>query len=410
MSTQESFADGVQETPIPSFEELGVSQSVIDALAKRNVVAPFEIQALVMQDALAGRDVLAKSRTGSGKTLAFAIPIAERLDPSAPKPSALILVPTRELAEQVAEETADVAAAKGLNVAAVYGGISITAQAKAMDRAHILVATPGRLEDLANRRMLKLDKVRVLVLDEADRMLDMGFQPQVDDIVDRLRGERQTMFFSATLDGDVGRLARAYTHDAATHEVVSHIQTVDGADHRFISVAATNKVEKLIEVLAEERGLALVFVRTKRGADRLAHRLKGRGVKALAMHGDLTQAARQKALRRFTSGEIDTLIATDVAARGLDLDDITHVINFDPPEDVKAYLHRVGRTARAGRTGTGVTLVTPDQELDTSRMAKRLALGEEFEEAGLTIAPPQLVYTSHRGNRSSLRARPKRRF
>jgi superfamily II DNA/RNA helicase len=373
-------------------------------------MAPFEIQAMVMKDALAGQDVLAKSRTGSGKTLAFAIPIVERIDPSAPKPAALVLVPTRELAVQVAEEFSDVARAKGLNVAAVYGGISITTQAKAMERANILIATPGRLEDLANRRMLKLDKVQILVLDEADRMLDMGFQPQVDDIVDRMKGDRQTMFFSATLDGDVGRLARAYTHEALLHEVESHIETVDGADHRFIPVAATQKVEKLIEVLAEERGLALVFVRTKRGADRLAHRLKGRGVKALAMHGDLTQAARQKALRRFTSGEVDTLIATDVAARGLDLDDITHVINFDPPEDMKAYLHRVGRTARAGRSGTGVTLVTPDQEFDTSRIAKQLALGGEFEEAGLTIAPPRLVYTSHKGNKSSLRARPKRRF
>jgi superfamily II DNA/RNA helicase len=354
--------------------------------------------------------VLAKSRTGSGKTLAFAIPIVERIDPSAPRPAALVLVPTRELAVQVAEETRDVAKAKGLKVAAVYGGVSIRDQADATGKAHILIATPGRLEDLANRRMIKLDKVQILILDEADRMLDMGFQPQVDDIVDRLRGERQTMFFSATLDGDVGRLARAYTHDAALHEVVSPTETVEAADHKFISVPATHKVEKLVEVLEGERGLALVFVRTKRGADRLVYRLKAKGVKALAMHGDLTQAARQKALRRFTNGEVDTLVATDVAARGLDLDDITHVINFDPPEDFKAYLHRVGRTARAGRSGTGVTLVTPDQELELSRMASRLELKDEYVEAGLTIAPPQLVYTSHRGSRSSMRARPKRRF
>ena len=242
-------------------------------------------------------------------------------------------------------------------------------------------------------------------------MLDMGFQPQVDDIGARLRGDRQTMFFSATLDGDVGRIARAYTHDAALHEVVSPTETVEEANHRFIPVAATGKVEKLVEVLSEEgRGLALVFVRTKRGADRLVHRLKAKGVKALAMHGDLTQAARQKALRRFTAGEVDTLVATDVAARGLDLDDITHVINFDPPEDFKAYLHRVGRTARAGRTGTGITLVAPDQEFDMSRMASRLALKEEFTDAGLNIPPPQLVYTSHKGRKSSMRPRPKRRF
>ena len=380
-----------------TFPELGVGAPAVDALARRDIREPFPIQVLVIPDALAGRDVLARSRTGSGKTLAFGLPIAERLRPDANGPAALVLVPTRELATQVVEEMSDVAKAKGLRVAAVYGGVSIPAQGKAAARAHILVATPGRMEDLANRRMVSLDRIRILILDEADRMLDMGFQPQVDRLVRRIPKQRQTMFFSATLDGEVGRLARAYTTEPVLHEVQAPRQTVDEADHRFIPVAAQDRVDRLVELLAVESGRHLVFVRTKRGADRLARRLKQRGVRAAAMHGDMTQPARERTLARFESGGIDTLVATDVAARGLDLDDITHVVNYDPPEDDKSYVHRVGRTARAGRAGTGVTFVLPTDQGDISRMASRLQLEDEFTKEGMTVAPPRLVFQSRGG-------------
>jgi superfamily II DNA/RNA helicase len=361
-----------------------------------------------MKDALAGKDVLAKSRTGSGKTLAFAIPIVEQIDASMARPSALVLVPTRELAHQVTEEMRDVAAAHNLRVAPVYGGVDLRKQAEKAAKAHILIATPGRLEDLLNRRMISIAKVTILVLDEADRMLDMGFQPQVDLIVHRLPKERQTMFFSATLDGRVGFLARSYTHDAVTHEVADEKPVIEDANHRFLPVDEHGKLERLIEVLAEERDLALVFVRTKRGADRLKNKLTAKGVRALAMHGDMTQSARKKALDRFDEGNVDVLIATDVAARGLDLDGITHVINYDPPGDHKDYVHRVGRTARAGRSGTGVTLVAPRQAREVSIIARELQLHDQFVADGLVLASPQRVYSSH-GRRSSMRPPRKRR-
>jgi superfamily II DNA/RNA helicase len=380
-----------------TFADLGTSAPVVAALRKEDIHSPFPIQKLVIADALAGRDVLAKSRTGSGKTLAFAIPIVERVDRSAKQPSVLVLVPTRELAVQVVEEFEMIAGAKGLRVASVYGGVGLAAQAKAASRAHILVATPGRMEDLANRRMVSLDSVRVLVLDEADRMLDMGFQPQVDRLVDRLRGERHTMFFSATLDGTVGRLAKMYTRDPVFHEVESPRLTVDEANHRFIPVTQTTRVEALVDLLREEGGRHLIFVRTKRGAERLAIRLRQKGIKASAMHGDLRQTAREKALSAFSAGTIDALVATDVAARGLDVDDITHVVNYDVPADDSSYLHRVGRTARAGRTGSGVTFVLPADRGDVSRMASRLSLEDEFTKEGMTVAPPRVVFQSKRG-------------
>jgi ATP-dependent RNA helicase RhlE len=380
-----------------SFQALGVGTPAVKALARRDIRAPFPIQVLVVPDAMAGRDVLARSRTGSGKTLAFGLPIAERLRPDAKGPEALVLVPTRELATQVVEEMRDVANAKGLRVAAVYGGVGIPAQGKAAAKAHILVATPGRMEDLANRRLVSLDRIRILILDEADRMLDMGFQPQVDRLVRRIPKQRQTMFFSATLDGEVGRLARAYTTDPVLHEIQAPRQTVDEADHRFIPVAAPDRVDRLVELLEVESGRHLVFVRTKRGADRLARRLKQRGVRAAAMHGDMTQPARERTLARFEDGRIDALVATDVAARGLDLDDITHVVNYDPPEDDKSYVHRVGRTARAGRAGTGVTFVLPTDQHDLSRMAARLKLEDEFTKEGMEVAPPRLVFQSRGG-------------
>src|SRR5205807_3429178 len=333
-----------------SFADLGVSAPVVAALAKRDIRDPFPIQALVIPDALDGVDVLAKSRTGSGKTLAFALAVVERVRSDGPTPAAVILTPTRELAVQVADEFVDVARVKGLRVATAYGGVGIPEQAKRAGKAHILVATPGRLEDLANRKLVKLGSVGILVLDEADRMLDMGFQPQVDRLVRRIPDERQTMFFSATLDGMAGRLARAYTRDASKYEVESVMQTVDEAEHKFVPVTQDGKVKALADMLSNGSGPALVFVRTKRGADRLVRKLATHGVTAAAMHGDMRQSARQHALKQFETGKIQTLVATDVAARGLDLDGITHVINFDPPDDHTGYVHRVGRTARAGRS------------------------------------------------------------
>jgi len=397
-------------TATPSFRDLGVTKAVVDALARRGVHAPFQIQTLVIPDGLAGRDVLGKSQTGSGKTLGFAIPIVQRLEASAGRPGALILVPTRELATQVVGELSDIAQASGLKVAAAYGGVSIQEQSKRVGSAHILVATPGRLEDLANRRLVDLSRIRILVLDEADRMLDMGFQPQVDKIVKRLPKDRQTMFFSATLDGAVGYLANAYTRDARLYEVAALKETVEHAEHRFVPVDQHGKVNALVEILASDDGSALVFVRTKRGADRLARKLKAQGVEAAAMHGDMTQGARERALKRFSTGKLRTLVATDVAARGIDVEGIAHVVNFDPPANREGYVHRVGRTARAGKAGIGVTLVTPEQRGDVSVIARQLKLEDEFQLGGMEVAPPRLVYASKKGRRSQLAGRRGRRF
>ena len=383
-----------------TFRELGVSTPIVDALSARSIHEPFPIQALVLPDALAGIDVLAKSPTGSGKTLAFAVPIVERTVATDPRPTALVLVPTRELAAQVTAELHSLAPSKKLTVAAVYGGMPLNAQAKRAKRAHVLVATPGRLEDLANRRLVDLSHVRTFVLDEADRMLDMGFQPQVDRIVRRLPRNRQTMFFSATLDGPVGELARAYTNSPARFEAEHANQQPSEIEHSFVSVTQDSKVETLVEHIRSTDGLTLVFVRTKRGADKLVQKLGRQNVRAVAMHGDLSQNARERALSQFESGKVSTLVATDVAARGLDLDDITHVINFDPPGEDKDYVHRTGRTGRAGRSGKAITFVLPEQQAETSHVARRLGHTEKFEEAGLRSARPKLMYTSRRGRRS----------
>jgi superfamily II DNA/RNA helicase len=241
-------------------------------------------------------------------------------------------------------------------------------------------------------------------------MLDMGFKPQVDRIVRRLRRARQTMFFSATLDGEVGRLAEAYTDAPRRFEADLPGQLQQGeVEHRFVRVTPENKVETLVEQLGGERELALVFVRTKRGADRLVQKLRRRGVEAAALHGDLRQGARERALERFDAGHVSTLVATNVAARGLDLDRITHVINFDPPDDAKDYLHRVGRTGRAGRGGTGITLVLPEQQADVSRTAARVGGEEQFHSQGMKVAPPRLVYSSRRARNSKWGAARSRR-
>jgi superfamily II DNA/RNA helicase len=398
------------ELATPTFQQLGVSEEVVETLAAKGILRPFPIQVMVIEDATAGRDTLAKSQTGSGKTLGFAIPIVEQLSPEeARRPAALILVPTRELAQQVKDEFTDIARAKRLETMVVYGGTHVREQSKGIGDAHILIATPGRLQDLADRRLVRLDGVKILVLDEADRMLDMGFQPQVDRIVRLLPKDRQTMFFSATLDGAVGRIAGVYTRDAVRHEVQDEGKTVEEADHRFVPVATHDKLATLAQLVEAEPGLTLVFVNTKRAVDSLARQLRAQGVPTVTMHGDMTQQARERALKRFEEKHVGVLIATDVAARGLDLDEITLVVNYDPPLEDKGYVHRVGRTARAGRTGTSVTLVTPDQQGDVSRMAARLDLHEEFEQEGMKVAPPRVVFSGSKGGRRSSLRKPTRR-
>jgi ATP-dependent RNA helicase RhlE len=388
----------------PNFADLGVSPAVVEALRMRGIREPFPIQSLVLRDALAGRDVLARSRTGSGKTLAFAAPIVERLTPGGGSPTALILAPTRELASQVTEEFRAIADVKRLRVASVYGGVGLGPQAKRARHADILIATPGRLLDLVQRKMLRLDRVRICVLDEADRMLDMGFLPDVTRILEMLRPDRQTMLFSATLEGAIGRLAARFIENPVRHEVTGEDgPLVTEAHHRFVAVDQAGRSRALVRELAADRGLTLVFVRTKRGADRLAKNLKAEGFHAGALHGGMTQPARERSLGRFAAGANDVLVATDVAARGLDLEHITHVINFDPPADDKDYLHRVGRTARAGRSGTGITFVTPEKTRDVGKIAKVLKLHTEFGDAGLRVDP-----AARPGNHVR-RARPARR-
>jgi len=392
------------------FSELGVSARIVRSLAERHIHAPFPIQARVLPDALAGRDVLAKAPTGSGKTLAFAIPIVESVDVAGRKPAALVLVPTRELAAQVADEIRAIAP-HALRVATVYGGVPLHAQSKRARDAHVVVATPGRLNDLLERKAVALDGVRVLVLDEADRMLDMGFRPQVDRIVRRLPGARQTMFFSATLDARVGELAEAYTRNPVRCEATrAPASTDETVEHRFVPVEPDTKVGTLAELLRAEGQRTLVFVRTRRGADRLVRRLAQHDVRAVAMHGDLSQSQRERALRKFESGQASTLVATDVAARGLDLVDITHVVNFDPPEQHTGYVHRVGRTGRAGRGGVGVTLVLPGQQESVGRVARLAGHTEQFTRGGMTLAPARTVYSSRRGRSKWGAPKPRRKI
>jgi ATP-dependent RNA helicase RhlE len=367
-----------------SFAALGVSQPVVRALAGRGIHTPFAIQQLVIADVLDGRDVLAKSPTGSGKTIAFAAPLADILE--APV-SGLVLAPTRELATQIVEEARPLLAAHGLKVAAVYGGVGFEKQTRDARAAHLVVATPGRLEDLLARGALSLRNVEVLVLDEADRMLDMGFRPAVDRLVAQCPADRQTLFFSATLDGEAGRVAAAYTDDPVRHEHVPPRERAADIEHRFVAVDPASRMDALVRELRADRGLKLVFVRTKHGADRLVKRLGRAGVQAVAMHGNKSQSQRERALAAFGSGQVDTLVATDVAARGIDVSGISHVINFDAPPDRESYVHRVGRTGRAGRTGVGITFVEAEQARDVGKIAHDLRLHREFELGGFAPRP-----------------------
>jgi len=361
--------------PNSSFADLGVSRTVVDALARGGVTQPFPVQRLVIGEVLAGHDVLVRSPTGSGKTLAFALPLVERIASDGPRPAALILAPTRELVVQIAEELYPIAHARALKTAPVYGGVGLSKQSQIASRAHILVATPGRLEDLLERGAFDLDSIQLLVLDEADRMLDMGFRPAVDRIVRACPASRQTLFFSATLSGETGRIAKAYTRNPVRLEQdPDPSRSAASVEHRFLEVETPGRVAALVAQLEAERDLTLVFVRTKRGADRLVKRLGDHGVAAVAMHGNRSQSQRERALASFESAHVSTLVATDVAARGIDVDRISHVINFDPPEDRDAYVHRVGRTGRAGRGGIGITFHSASERGKIAGLADELGI------------------------------------
>jgi superfamily II DNA/RNA helicase len=382
-----------------SFADLGVSKPVVNALNERGFTSPFPIQQQVIEDVLDGRDVLVQSPTGSGKTLAFGVPLVDLVEASDRRPAALILAPTRELASQIVDELDSVCRARALSIAAVYGGVGIQAQAKRAARAHIVVACPGRLEDLLQRRAFTLDNVHHLVLDEADRMLDMGFKPAVDRIVKKTPSDRQTLFFSATLEGAAGKLADAYTHDAVTHVNRPAPEKQGKVEHRFIHVSHQAKVETLLNELENtERGRTLVFVRTKHGADRLVKKL-GRSpqIRAVAMHGNKSQNQRQRALADFEKGKVDTLVATDVAARGIDVADVTHVINYDLPEDQDTFVHRVGRTGRAGASGTGISFVLAEQARDMGKIARSLGLSHEYEQSGGPVSMHVETHPPKRG-------------
>jgi ATP-dependent RNA helicase RhlE len=394
-----------------SFADLGVSRAVVGTLTEAGITQPFTIQRAVIGDAIAGRDVIAQSPTGSGKTLAFGIPLVERVAAEHPRPAALVVAPTRELATQIVADIRGIAHARALRITAVYGGVGLMKQANDAAASHILVATPGRLEDLLARRVFRLDRIRMLVLDEADRMLDMGFRPAIDRIVAACPQDRQTLFFSATLEGEAGRIAKRYAHDPVVrrHRPATG-RTSAEIEHKFVQVAHERRVEALVRELGCDRDLTLVFVRTKRGADRLVKGLAAHGVEAAAMHGDKSQRQREQALAGFAAGAIDTLIATDVAARGIDVDRISHVINFDPPADGDTYVHRIGRTGRAGRTGIGITLHSPEQRHDITKLAGHLGLDHDLHRtsARRPAADPSPRATAANGRRSRRRRSSRR--
>ena len=359
----------------PTFEELGVAPELVAALADSGIHRPFAIQALTIADALAGRDVCGKAKTGSGKTLAFGLPLLQMAPLAEPMaPTALVLVPTRELCIQVHDVLAPLGAAAGRRLALVYGGAPLEKQSRELERgAEIVVATPGRMIDLLDRKAVVLDAIEHVVLDEADRMADMGFLPQVEWILRHTNRKHQTLLFSATLDGAVKVLVDRYQHDPVEHSVQSDTVTVDRMEHRFVLVHELDKI-KVAARIAKSAHRTILFSRTKRNADRLAHGLRKEGVEAAAIHGDLPQRVREQSLKGFATGEVAALVATDVAARGLDIEDVEIVVHFDPPEDHKAYLHRSGRTARAGEAGMAVTLALWNEELVVRRLQKRVGI------------------------------------
>ncbi len=383
--------DAAAASPLTAatFAELGLDARLIRALAERDIREPFAIQARALPDALAGRNVLGRAQTGSGKTLAFGLPLLTRLAATTGQrrektPRGLVLVPTRELAQQVANALAPLGRSVGVSITTVYGGVSISRQIAAVRHADIVVATPGRLIDLLERRACALSGIQVTVLDEADHMADLGFLPAVTRILDQTPPDGQRMFFSATLDHGVGQLVTTYVRDPALHAVTASTDS-GPAEHRVLVVSAQDKVPVAAEI-AGRPGRTLFFVRTKHGADRLAKQLSRAGVEAAAIHGDRNQNQRQRALDAFTAGHPRVLVATDVAARGIHVDDVDLVVQFDPPNDHKDYLHRSGRTARAGAEGLVIALVEPGQLRELQRLHRA---------AGITAASDEVVPGHH---------------
>ena len=363
------------------FKSLGIEQDLIDVLSDRGIAKPFQIQELVIPDVLAGRDVCGKAKTGSGKTLAFGLPLIQKLSPGKPKkPSCLTLVPTRELAVQVCRELKPLADKRKLKIEAIYGGAPVEQQISTLERGvDFVIATPGRIIDLIDRGDISVEEVSGVILDEADRMADMGFMPQVEWILRHVDQKHQTLLFSATLDGMVGGLIRRYQKEPIMHEVSSRQVTVAEMEHRFLAVHEMDQV-KVAAAIVRSSNRTLLFVRTRWGADKLARNLEVEGVDAAAIHGDLRQTHREKSLSDFTRGSIKALVATDVAARGIHVDDVDVVIHFDPPSDAKTYLHRSGRTARAGEKGVVVSLVRWDGELEVRKLMRRLGLKQPIVE------------------------------
>lgn len=366
-----------------TFAALGVHEGLVSTLAAQGITAAFPIQAMTINDALAGRDVCGKAKTGSGKTLGFGLPMLQRIAESggAPKgdgpatPKGLVLLPTRELAVQVFDVLKPLGEAIGLRLVSVYGGADIERQIKDVRKgADVIIATPGRLIDLGDRGEVDVSQLDVLVLDEADRMADMGFMPQVEWVLRRIDTRpHQTLLFSATLDGAVDRLVKRYLKDPVYHEVVSESQTVSNMVHHFLNVHQMDRI-KVTASICRAFNKSIIFARTKRGADRLVEQLQKEGIDAAAIHGDLRQSQREKALADFTADKLHVLVATDVAARGIHIDGVDCVIHFDPPEDHKAYLHRSGRTARAGATGVVVSLLLWNQIVEAGVVMRRLAM------------------------------------
>ena len=365
-----------------SFSDLGLRAELVAELAAQGIDLPFPIQEATIRDALDGRDVCGKAATGSGKTLAFGLPLLQRSPGNAAPhaPQALVLVPTRELARQVLDVLRPLGKAVGIRVAQFYGGTSIDRQLRALDRGvDVAVATPGRVIDLIDRGAFSGGAVEAVVVDEADRMADMGFLPQVDWILRHLTARKQTLLFSATLDGDVDVIISRYLQDPVRHEVDEIIDEDAAVEHRFFAVHEMDRV-KVLAAISRGVDRTIVFMRTKRGVDRLARQLEKEGVGVASMHGDLRQSARERSLRDFAEGTLPVLIATDVAARGIHVDNVDVVVHFDPPEDPKGYTHRSGRTARAGQDGLVVTFVLWNQEREVEQLQKRLRLREPIVE------------------------------